>query len=312
MASGRVRGHRAVRTPHHDLAAAGHDRARAAPADLGRGPGHVGHGVLVGAGHGGPARADAGLLDLTHHGGPPRPGRETAPAGASRRDPALRPGRVGELHRRAQRADDVLLPRAADRPAAWHPVLLPGERRGGHPVGGRGVVRDRAGRPRGVPVLQLRRPVDPFLGPQRLGEHLARVVRQRLLRGERDREPGRRRRPAAVPSPQRRPVLRQPGHPQCPRRVAGLRRQHRPVGGQPAVDASPGQPRNRVRRVRPRRAPGKRAGRGRGPGSGRELLERPVRLRPLPEPFPAAGQWRDQLGWQPPARQLLQFPVSAP
>ena len=42
----------------------------------------------------------------------------------------------------------------------------------------------------------------------------------------------------------------------------------------------PRQPRNRVRRVRPRRAPGERAGRDRGPGSGGELLERPLRLRP--------------------------------
>jgi hypothetical protein len=273
VAPGRVRGHRAVRTPDHDIAAADRDRARAAPPDLGRGPGHVGHGVLVGAGHGGPARADAGLLDLTYHVGPPRPGRETARASATRRDPALRPGSVGELHRWAQRADDVLLPRTADRPAAWHPVPLPGERRGSHPVGGRGVVRDRAGRPGQVPVLELRRPLDPLLGPQRLREHLARIVRQRLLRGERDREPRRRPRRPAVPSPQRRPVLRQPGHPECPRRVAGLRRQHRAVGGQPAVDAGPGQPRNRVRRVRPRRAPGAGAGRDRGPGSGRELLE---------------------------------------
>jgi hypothetical protein len=49
-------------------------------------------------------------------------------------------------------------------------------------------------------------------------------------------------------------------------------------------------------------------GRDRGAGGGRQLLERPLRLRPLPEPVPAAGQRRDQLGRQPPARQLLQLP----
>ena len=57
-----------------------------------------------------------------------------------------------------------------------------------------------------------------------------------------------------------------------------------------------------------RRQAGRRARRDRRAGRGGELLERPVRLRPLPEPVPAARQRRDQLGRQPAARQLLRLP----
>ena len=80
-----------------------------------------------------------------------------------------------------------------------------------HAVHGGRLVRDRARRAGRVPLLQLRRPGHPVLGPERLGQHLARVLRQRLVRGQRDREPRRRPRRAAVPPAQRRPVLRQPG-----------------------------------------------------------------------------------------------------
>ena len=43
-------------------------------------------------------------------------------------------------------------------------------------------------------------------------------------------------------------------------------------------------------------------------GAGGELLERPLRVRPLPEPVPAAGQRPGQLGRQPPPGQLLRLP----
>ena len=250
------------------------------------------------------------LLRAPDHRGTTPATRQAARAGAARRDPSATPkASVGQLHRRAQRPDDVLLPRAAHRPGARHQVLLPGQRR-------RGAARPRPAPrfqtapsgPRQVPLLQLRRPGHPVLGPERLRQHLARVLRQRLLRGQRDREPRRRPRRAAVPPAQRRPVLRQPGHHERPRRLARLRRQHVPLGREPPVDARARQPRDRVRHLRPRGPAGHRAGRHRGPGRGRQLLERPVRLRPLPEPLPAARQRRHQLGRQPPARQLLQLP----
>ena len=130
---------------------------------------------------------------------------------------------------------------------AGNAVLLPGQRRRGDAVHRGRVVRDRAARPGEVPLLQLRRPGHPVLGPQRVGQHLARVLRQLLVRGHRDREPGRRQGRAAVPPAQRRPVLRQPGRRQRARRVAGLRQQRRPQRGQPAVDARARQPRERVR-----------------------------------------------------------------
>ncbi len=170
------------------------------------------------------------------------------------------------------------------------------------------VVRDRAVRPGEVPVLQLRRPGHAVLGPQHLGQHLARVLRQLLVRGHRDREPGRREGRAAVPPAQRRPVLRQPGRRQRAGRVAGLRQQRRAQCGAPALDARPRQPRGRVRHRHDLRPPRPRPGRDRGAGRGRELLEWPVRLRPLPEPVPAARQRRHQLGRQPAARQLLRLP----
>ncbi len=65
------------------------------------------------------------------------------------------------------------------------------------------VVRDRAVRAGQVPLLQLRRPGYPVLGPQYVREHLARVLRQRLVRGHRDREPRRREGRAALPPAQR-------------------------------------------------------------------------------------------------------------
>ena len=221
---------------------------------------------------------------------------------------ALRRRRLGQLHRRAQRADHVLLPRPADRPVARNAVLLPGQRRGGHAVHRGRLVRDRAVRPGEVPLLQLRRPVHPVVGPQLVGQHLARVLRQLLVRGDRHREPRRRQGRAAFPPAQRRPVLRQPGHIQRAWRLAGLRQQRGPQRRQPAVDAGPRQPRDRVRRRQPRRGDRRRPRRDRRAGSGGELLERPVRLRPLPEPVPAAGQRPGQLGRQPAAGELLRLP----
>ncbi len=54
--------------------------------------------------------------------------------------------------------------------------------------------------------------------------------------------------------------------------------------------------------------PGTAAGGIARPGRGGQLLERPLRLRPLPEPLPAAGQRRQELGRQPAAGQLLRVP----
>ena len=62
------------------------------------------------------------------------------------------------------------------RPGAGNAVLLPGQRRRGRPVHRGRLVRDGAVGAREVPLLQLRRPVDAFLGPQHVGEHLARVL----------------------------------------------------------------------------------------------------------------------------------------
>src|SRR5260370_21101876 len=89
-----------------------------------------------------------------------------------------------------------------------------------------------------------------------------------------------------------------------PRGVAGLRRQRGPLGSQPAVDASPRQPRDRIRRVQPRRDGGKRARRDLGAGSRRQLLEWPVRLPSLPEPFPPAPPPRHPHRPPPPAPQF--------
>ena len=232
---------------HHHAAAADHHGARAAAADLGQQPGPRGHGLLERARHGRPARAVAGHLDPADHRRAPRHPDQAARAGPAGRDQALPRGVVGQLHRRAQRPDHVLLPRPAVGPGAGNAVLLPGQRRREDAVDRGLLVRDRAARAGQVPLLQLRRPVHPVLGPELVGQHLARVLRQLLVRGDRDREPGRRQGRAAVPPPQRRPVLRQPRHLQRARRVAGLRQQRGPQRRQPAVDAGPRQPRDRVR-----------------------------------------------------------------
>ena len=185
---------------------------------------------------------------------------------------------------------------SSSRTSAGDQVLLQDQRRGGHPVHRGRVVHHRAVRPREVPVLQLRRPGHPVMGPEHVGQHLARVLRQLLVRGHRDRGPGRRQGRAALPPAERRPVLRQPGLRQRPGGVAGLRQQHRPQRGQPAVDARARQPRGRVWHRHALRAPWWRARRHRRAGRRGELLERPVRIRSLPEPLPAAGQRQSSTG----------------
>ena len=109
-----------------------------------------------------------------------------------------------------------------------------------------------AGRAR-VPLHQLRRPGHP---QHRVGA---------LLRPERLRGRGGGVLPAAVPPAQRRPVLREPEPHGAARGVARLRQQQPDLGGQPAVDAVPGQPRGGV-------------------------LQRPAGLHLLPGPLHPAGQ----------------------
>ena len=121
---------------------------------------------------------------------------------------------------------------------------------------GRPVQRDvhhRAGRPGEVPVHQLRRP--------RHAQHrMGAVLRPVRVRGQRRRVV-----PAAVPPAQRRPVLRRPEPDEPARGLAGLRQQQPVLGGQPAMDARPRQPRDRIQ-------------------------QRPAGLHVLPDPVHAAVQ----------------------
>ena len=115
----------ADRTADDHAAAAVHDRAGAAAADLGRRPGHGCHRVLVRAGHCATARADADVRHEADHRGPPGPDYQPARAGLAGRDAATPACVVDQLHRRAEQPDDVLLPRGAQGPRARNAVLLP-------------------------------------------------------------------------------------------------------------------------------------------------------------------------------------------
>ncbi len=137
---------------------------------------------------------------------------------------------------------------------------------------------------------------------------VARVLRQRLLRGQRDREPRRRQRRRRC-STCSTATSATPTWTSSTRPASGATSASTlPLRREPPVDARARQPRDRVRHLQPRRPARQRARRHRRPGRRGQLLERPLRLRPLPEPLPAAGQRRDQLGRQPPARQLLRLP----
>ena len=157
----------------------------------GNDPATRGHGVLVGTGHGRRSRPRLSAYSTAPISAT-RPGRtialpEPQPLDVTR---AL-PERVQrELHRRAERARRRTTTTSSCRTWSPTPRYYYQVSDGATPAPSTAgcELRDRARRPGPVPLLQLRRPGNAVVRPQRLRQPVARVVRQLLLRGQRDRE----------------------------------------------------------------------------------------------------------------------------
>ena len=193
----------------------GRRNAGADSSDLGQGSRAVGGG-LVGVGRAGDQRARS---PRTRQG--LRPDNPRGPE---------------DVHRRAQRPDRVYLSRAARGPVTGFATPLFGHRgqRQQRRAAVRGDVPHRALRPGAVPLHQLRRSGNTGHG---LGA---------LVWAERVRGAGGGAVSAAVPPAERRSLLREPEPDGAADGVGRLRQQQPDVGGQPPVDALPGQPRDRV------------------------------------------------------------------
>src|SRR5215469_14908829 len=125
-------------------------------ADLGREPVDGRDGDMVLARVRAAAGAHAGVLTIPDHGSQPGSGHPDARAPAAGRHAGLPGGVLSDVHRWPERPDDERLSRPASWPGSRNLVLLPGQRWRANAKHGRRELRDGAGGPGEVPLLELR------------------------------------------------------------------------------------------------------------------------------------------------------------